>query len=177
MWWVVSDGAVPFAWAILLLSVVMVAYESLGGMRSVAWTDVLQGLILLFGTLAIFYALVSHYGGFDSILERLRSVRPRFWEPPDTRQKLSWLSLLVLVSFGAAVYPQGVWGLGANVLVGYFFGPIVVGEETSGSSALIPTEDPPSETCALADIPVLVIDTERCRLAPHAPSHRGGEHA
>jgi SSS family solute:Na+ symporter len=105
---VVSDGAVPFAWAILLLSVVMVAYESLGGMRSVAWTDVLQGLILLFGTLAIFYALVSHYGGFDSILERLRSVRPRLWEPPDTRQKLSWLSLLILVSFGAAVYPQAV---------------------------------------------------------------------
>jgi Na+/proline symporter len=105
---IVSVGAVPFAWAIVLLSVVMVAYESLGGMRSVAWTDALQGLILLLGTLAIFHTVIGHYGGLDSILERLRSVRPEFWEPPDARQKLSWFSVLILVSFGAAVYPQAI---------------------------------------------------------------------
>ena len=105
---VASDGAIPFAWAIVLLSVVMVAYESLGGMRSVAWTDVIQGLILLFGTLAIFFAVVGYYGGPDSILERLGTVRPEFWEPPDTREKLSWLSVLLLASFGAAVYPQAI---------------------------------------------------------------------
>jgi Na+/proline symporter len=42
---VVSEGAIPFAWAVLILSPVMVAYEWLGGMRSVVWTNVLQGLI------------------------------------------------------------------------------------------------------------------------------------
>ena len=105
---IVSDGAVPFGWSIVLLSVVMVAYESLGGMRSVAWTDALQGLILLFGTVAIFYTVIGHYGGLDSILEGLQAVRPEFWEPPNARQKLSWFSVLVLASFGAAVYPQAI---------------------------------------------------------------------
>jgi len=45
----VSNQQVP-AWAgALLLGVVMLIYENLGGMQSVAWTDVLQGIILFAG--------------------------------------------------------------------------------------------------------------------------------
>ena len=105
---VVSGGIVPFGVSIMILSVIMVVYESLGGMRSVAWTDVIQGLILLAGCILIFTALGYRYGGFVHLFERLQELRPDFWEPPGIREKLSWLSILIMVSFGAAVYPQAL---------------------------------------------------------------------
>jgi Na+/proline symporter len=35
----ISDGAVPGLWGAVCLAVLMLIYENLGGMRSVAWTD------------------------------------------------------------------------------------------------------------------------------------------
>ena len=43
----ITDGAVPSAYGIIALAIIMVIYETLGGMRSVAWTDVLQGVVII----------------------------------------------------------------------------------------------------------------------------------
>ena len=53
----VTGGAIPFAYGVIALSLVMVIYETLGGMRSVAWTDALQGSILMVGILTIFVTI------------------------------------------------------------------------------------------------------------------------
>ena len=45
----ISGGRLNFMQGVLLLVGVMLIYESLGGMRSVAWTDVVQGSLLLVG--------------------------------------------------------------------------------------------------------------------------------
>jgi solute:Na+ symporter, SSS family len=105
---VISGGLISFSTAIMSLALIMVIYESLGGMRAVAWTDMIQGLILLIGSLIIFFAIDSAYGGIGHMLEQVRATRPAFWAPPDTQQKLSWLSTLILVSFGAALYPHAI---------------------------------------------------------------------
>ena len=105
---VMSGGLVPFVVGIIALSLIMVVYESLGGMRSVAWTDAIQGLLLLAGCSVIAGALVYRYGGLPAVISQLEAVRPEFWSPPDTPQKLSWLSVLLLVAFGGAVYPQAL---------------------------------------------------------------------
>ena len=48
-----TGGTVSFAAGVVVLSLVMAIYESLGGMRSVVWTDVLQGSILLAGCIVV----------------------------------------------------------------------------------------------------------------------------
>jgi SSS family transporter len=103
-----TGGAVPFEVGIVGLSLLMVAYETLGGMRAVAWTDVLQGLILLVGCVVIFVAVGQHYGTLADNAQLLLSHSPEKWQPPDLRGKLGWASTLTLVCFGVAIYPHAI---------------------------------------------------------------------
>ena len=103
-----TGGRVSFAQGILALSLIMVVYETLGGLRSVAWTDVLQGLLLLVGCAVLFVAIEIHYGGLSHATDRLQVLRPDFWRPPDAAEKRLWLSTLAIVFFGVPVYPQAI---------------------------------------------------------------------
>jgi Na+/proline symporter len=58
-----TGGRVTFVQGIIALSLVMVIYETLGGMRSVAWTDAIQGILLIAGCIFIFCGIEYQYGG------------------------------------------------------------------------------------------------------------------
>lgn len=103
-----TGGAVPFAAGVIGLALVMVIYQTLGGMRSVAWTDLLQGVLLLIGSIWIFFLLQQNLGGLAGIGEALKQERPEFWAPPDAGMKIAWLSTLLLIFFGVALYPQAI---------------------------------------------------------------------
>lgn len=66
---VVAD--IPFPLAIVLIAGVAVAYTMLGGLRSVVWTDVLQGLLLGGGALI---ALFTLFRGLDQPLAEVLST-------------------------------------------------------------------------------------------------------
>jgi SSS family transporter len=103
-----TGGQVSFVNAIIILSLIMVIYETLGGMRSVAWTDMLQGILLLFGVIVIFYIIFKQYGGLNGISSQLQINRPDFWTPPDWSAKRLWLSTILVVSIGVSVYPHAI---------------------------------------------------------------------
>jgi len=103
-----TAGQVSFVNAIIILSLIMVIYETLGGMRSVAWTDMLQGILLLFGVIVIFYIIYEQYGGLNAISSQLQINRPDFWNPPDWSAKRLWLSTILVVSIGVSVYPHAI---------------------------------------------------------------------
>ena len=103
-----TAGQVSFVNAIIMLSLIMVIYETLGGMRSVAWTDMLQGILLLFGVIVIFYIIYKQYGGLNAISSQLQINRPDFWTPPDWSDKRLWLSTILVVSIGVSVYPHAI---------------------------------------------------------------------
>lgn len=103
-----TGGTVPFVPAIIAMSLIMVAYESLGGMRSVAWTDAIQGTLLLVGCVAIFGLALWTFGGPWTMAAKLQAERPDFWQPPDLYGKLTWLSTIALVFFGPPIYPHAV---------------------------------------------------------------------
>ena len=105
---VVSGGRVDFNVAVLLLAAVMLAYETMGGMRSVAWTDVTQGVILLLSLGLIAFALFVHLGGPASVAEELEVVRPDIWQSPDMKQNITWLSSALLFFFGISMYPHAI---------------------------------------------------------------------
>ena len=104
----VTGGVIPFAYGVIALSLVMVIYETMGGMRSVAWTDSLQGIILMFGVITIFITIQIEYGGFEFIYNTIQTNDPQKFIPPTFTQKLSWLSTICLGFFGISIYPHAV---------------------------------------------------------------------
>ena len=56
---------------VILLAIIMLIYETLGGFRAVAWTDVIQGVILIFGFGALVYLIWAHYGGLTAATQTL----------------------------------------------------------------------------------------------------------
>ena len=53
-----SGGAVPYWVGVVLLTLVVIVYETVGGMRAVAWTDCVQGIMLLIGLVGLLLAVV-----------------------------------------------------------------------------------------------------------------------
>ncbi len=104
----ISGGRIGFMQGVLMLAVVMLIYESLGGMRSVAWTDVVQGSLLLVGCAGILYVLLSNEGGLPAVAEAVASSAPEKLEPPEGRGLRVWISNLVLLGFGVAIYPHAI---------------------------------------------------------------------
>ncbi len=105
---VVTGGMIGFETGIILMALIMVIYETLGGMRSVAWTDAIQGILLFLGVTIIFGVIITHYGSPADNYETIRSLRPEFFTFPTIENQLGWLSTLILIFFGIAVYPQAI---------------------------------------------------------------------
>jgi len=57
--------------AIVIMTVIVVAYTMLGGMNAVIWTDVLQGIILILGAFVMLASLLSQVGPFTEALSFL----------------------------------------------------------------------------------------------------------
>ncbi len=103
-----TGGRVTFVQGIIALSLIMVVYETLGGMRSVAWTDAIQGILLIAGCIFIFCGIEYQYGGISAVAEKLVSSHSEMWHPPDFAQKRLWLSTIIIIFFGISIYPQAI---------------------------------------------------------------------
>ena len=106
----ISQGRIPMSIGVIGLAIVMLAYETLGGMRSVAWPDAIQGVILLIGFALILALALVELGSLPEAVAILANnpetvhkiTRP---DPPGCRY---WLSFILLVGFGGAIYPQAI---------------------------------------------------------------------
>ena len=103
-----TGGVISFTQGIIVLSLIMVIYETLGGMRSVAWTDVIQGILLLGGVFIIFIVIQLEYGGMEIAGEMIRQNDPKTFSPPSWEEKRTWLSTVGLAFFGISVYPHAI---------------------------------------------------------------------
>jgi SSS family solute:Na+ symporter/sodium/pantothenate symporter len=83
-------------------------YETLGGMRSVAWTDVVQGLMLFLGLLLVLAVAWPAAGSLEHISRSLLQRRPELVQVPTWEMCGKWASSIVLLGVGAAVYPHAI---------------------------------------------------------------------
>ena len=72
----VTEGIIPHEFGVVGLALMILFYESLGGMRAVAWTDAGQGILMLFGLMALLFWLMGDGGGLANITARVAAVRP-----------------------------------------------------------------------------------------------------
>ena len=103
-----TDGAVPFAAGATLVTVFMIVYVVLAGMRGIAWTDTLQGaFMLLMVWAALLWVLLAVDGGIGTISAGLEATNPEFlalgseFYTPGTM-----LTFAVSIAFGVAMFPQ-----------------------------------------------------------------------
>jgi len=103
-----TGGTIPYQVGVVFFIVIMVAYSWLGGMRSVAYTDTIQGVALLFGVLMLLVGSLLYLGTPTTSAEIMLAQTPDKIGVPDAAGRASWLSLLLLVGIGAAVYPHAI---------------------------------------------------------------------
>ncbi|SPJ32583.1 sodium:solute symporter family protein [Kushneria phyllosphaerae] len=103
-----TGGTIPYQVGVIFFIVIMVAYSWLGGMRSVAYTDTIQGIALLFGVFTLLIGSLYYFGGLPSAAAYMQANAPEKLNPPDAAGLTRWFSLLVLVGIGAAIYPHAV---------------------------------------------------------------------
>lgn len=98
-----------FIYGVIALALIMVIYESLGGMRAVAWTDAVQGIVLLLGFALVVVLVLQKYGSLDTTTTTILASENRVKAlPPDAAKCREWLSYILLVGIGGALYPQAI---------------------------------------------------------------------
>ncbi len=97
---------------VILLAFIIVAYGTLGGLRAVAWTDAIQGSILLVGFIFLITLLFHKFGSFSEATE---IIRARDFQQNSTKSLLpsaeicrQWISYILVVGFGLSLYPQAI---------------------------------------------------------------------
>ncbi|HJN50811.1 MAG: sodium/proline symporter PutP [Pseudomonadales bacterium] len=85
--------------ALWIGAIVIVGYTSVGGFLAVSWTDVLQGLMMLFALLVVPVIVVNELGGLSPSLTIIDNLSPAYLDPFSDMTLLGTVSLLA-------------WGLG-----------------------------------------------------------------
>jgi len=100
-----------FDTGVWVLSLLTMAYVLIGGMRSVAWTDVIQGLLLLTGMLVAGLATVIYFQGKGGYFNAVSTLpREALTMPGATGKWNPWMmfSICTIVALGAVIQP-GQW--------------------------------------------------------------------
>lgn len=103
-----SGGQLPLAFGVITLAIVMVIYETLGGMRSIAWTDAFQGVIMIITFALLIYVIRSEFGPLGDITATLAQVKPQHVTRPDGDTLRTWVSFIILFGLGASCYPMAI---------------------------------------------------------------------
>lgn len=97
---------------VIVLALIMVIYGTLGGLRAVAWTDAIQGVILALGFGVLLVLLFDRYGPLlDAtrvLMERDFSGSTRKALPPSPLRYREWLSYILTAGFAVSLYPQAI---------------------------------------------------------------------
>ncbi|AKG75012.1 sodium:solute symporter family protein [Salinicoccus halodurans] len=103
-----TGGTVPYQVGVIFFITIMIIYGWLGGMRSVAYTDTMQGIALLVGVFMLLIGTILYFGGLPEAGDYIRAYSPENLGVPEGIGLVTWSNFLILVGFGAAVYPNAI---------------------------------------------------------------------
>ncbi len=106
---------IPYVWCIVAMSVLTGIYVIAGGYMATAINDFIQGIIMLFGIVAVIAAVLANQGGFMAALEGLSKVEdpaassmPGVFNSFFGPEPLNLLGVVILTSLGTWGLPQMV---------------------------------------------------------------------
>ena len=102
---------IPYSAIVIIMAVLTGIYVIAGGYMATAINDFIQGIIMLFGIVAVIVAVLSGQGGFENALEKLSEIPGEsagvynsFFGP----EPLNLLFVVILTSLGTWGLPQMV---------------------------------------------------------------------
>ncbi len=102
-----TDGAVPFWVGAGGITLFMVIYVAVSGMRGVAWTDTLQGAFMLVLVWGAVVWVLSAVGGAGEATAALAEANPEFLRLGGGLYSPEWMiSTAVSIAFGVTMFPQ-----------------------------------------------------------------------
>ncbi len=79
----ISKGAIPFFGAMILAMVLALVWSNVAGLRSVAWTDALQAIIMLLASMtAVWFLAYRGFGGFGGFVQQMNKDIPQLLAGP-----------------------------------------------------------------------------------------------
>lgn len=108
----VNDPVQAYNYGVILLTTIMVIYGTLGGIRAVAWTDAIQGAVLMTGFIILLFILHRMYGSVSEATQVIHTSTDALTRakvaPPDANRLREWLSYILLVGLAGSLYPQAI---------------------------------------------------------------------
>lgn len=104
-----SLTGLPYFASLMIFSVSIVVYVVIGGFRSIALTDAIQGVIMLVGTLILLAGVIHAGGGVSNIISSMAAENPNLITPFGAEGTLTPAyvsSFWVLVGVGVIALPQ-----------------------------------------------------------------------
>jgi SSS family solute:Na+ symporter len=104
----ITGGAVPYWLGVVVFTLAVIVYESLGGMRAVAWTDAVQGTLLLAGLGGMVLVMLPTPDHLRALTEWVVRHHPEMAAVPAWETSVNWASTIVLIGVSGSVYPQAI---------------------------------------------------------------------
>ncbi len=102
-----TDGAVPYWVGATLITVFMMLYVVLAGIRGIAWTDTLQGAFMIVAVWTALLWVLGTADGVGAINAGLAAKSPEFFAlGSDFYTPSTMLTLAISIAFGVAMFPQ-----------------------------------------------------------------------
>jgi Na+/proline symporter len=104
---VTAITGVPYAYMVWVIGVVFIVYTVMGGLVSVAWTDLLQGMLMVFAVMATALFLFHDLGGLTRIHTSFAEISPTLLHPTGGgTYTLLGISAIFLAFFGTILTEQ-----------------------------------------------------------------------
>jgi len=105
----ITGGEVPYIWGATCLTIFTIVYVWIGGMKSVAKTDLKQGLLMIVLMILAVIVIVNSLGGISKANQMVYDLKPELFSrvgngnafPPK-----KWFSLLIFWFFCIPMFPQ-----------------------------------------------------------------------
>lgn len=106
---VTAITGVPFEYMVWLIGAVFIAYTALGGLVSVAWTDLAQGTLMVATVFVAFVYMIFDLGGLAQLNAQFAAIDPAFVDPMgDGAYTLTFLLATQLAFFGTIFTVQSI---------------------------------------------------------------------
>lgn len=102
---------VPYILGLFIGAAIITGYTFTGGFSAVAWTDLVQGVIMFFAILFVPFIIIHHLGGFDSTAIQFHGLEAAknevfSWIPKGTTGTVDVLLLISSIGWGLGYFGQ-----------------------------------------------------------------------
>jgi SSS family solute:Na+ symporter len=102
-----TNGNIPYWAGAALITLFMIVYVALAGLRGVAWTDTIQGVFMLTIVWSAVVWVVGGAGGLGEVSASMAATKPEFLALGGGLYSVQWMiSTAVTIAFGVTMFPQ-----------------------------------------------------------------------